>query len=161
MSPCRWTGQETEVICEQINPYCYVPDFTEEIFSYWVTNIHKSRFTFMLHLNIARAFLLCPFPSCWPVCLGSCQVLGNSALYCMLTADCCSSGGRGAILELKLEAGLWACLVKTLSFPLSCLPHLPFCLCSPSDQRALEGAMLFRPAVLYKRRCWEDLIGCS
>lgn len=101
-------------------------------------------------LNIATACLLCPFPSCWTVCLGSCQVLGNSALSCMLTADCCSSAGRRAIQELKLEAGLWACLVKTLPFPLSCLPHLPFCLCSSSDQRALECAMPFRPAVLYK-----------
>lgn len=112
-------------------------------------------------LNIATAFLLCPFPSCWTVCLGSCQVLGNSALSCMLTADCCSSAGRGAIQELKLEAGLWACLVKTLPFPLSCLPHLPFCLCSPSDQRALEGAMPFRPAVPYKRRCFIPLSGLT
>lgn len=40
----------------------------------------------MLHLNIAIAFLLCLFPSCWPLCLDLHQGLGNFLLCSVLTA---------------------------------------------------------------------------
>lgn len=92
----------------------------------------------MLHLNIARAFLLCLFPSCWALRLDLCQGLGNFLLCSILTAAPLLGGSVGisrdtgaGILELQWETAhaLWLeNTVQTLSLLLSYCLLLPLSL---------------------------------
>lgn len=111
----------------------------------------------MLHLNFATAFLLCRFPSCWPLHLDLCQGVGNFLLYPGLTAapllvDQQEYRGwdTGAAMRNCICTLAWEhCTDLVLYFVLLALSAFVF---ANPELRALEGVWKppFRAAVLYR-----------